>query len=59
MCFVNFNRFLKCTLYLFNVLVFLIYFQIMTETRTLILWPTRLKIGAKSKKGKSSNEVKK
>lgn len=23
----------------------------MTDTRTLILWPTRLKIGAKSKKG--------
>ncbi|KAF0766995.1 protein bicaudal C 1 isoform X2 [Aphis craccivora] len=31
------------------------FFQkVMTDTRTLILWPTRLKIGAKSKKGKYS-----
>lgn len=27
-------------------------FQVMTETNTLINWPARLKIGARSKKGK-------
>lgn len=29
----------------------IIIFQVMTETNTLINWPARLKIGARSKKG--------